>query len=69
MSAVYVVLSWVEVDHPLSLSEEYTDWPSTRYVLSLQDQSKSPSAHVDGLSDQRHTGQYGYLCPRLSWRI
>jgi hypothetical protein len=36
MSAVCVVLSWVGVDHPLSLSEQHTDWPSTRYDLGLQ---------------------------------
>jgi hypothetical protein len=68
MSAVYVVLSWVGVDHPLSLSEQHTDWPSTHYDLGFRDQSKSPFAHVDDLSDSRHTGQYGYLCLRLSWR-
>ena len=37
MSAVCVVLSWVGVDHPLSLSEQFTDWPSTRYDLGLQE--------------------------------
>lgn len=42
MSVACVVLFWAGVDHPRSLSEQRTDWPSTRYALCLQDQSKSP---------------------------